>query len=83
MEITLTDAIEVASSTSPISSVPVSPASIPVSSRPVTLLSTDPGAWMASFLYLVGDENLQFIDYNKDLDERVLALYSLLSLLKS
>jgi hypothetical protein len=39
--------------------------------------------WMASFLYLIGDENLQFMDYNKDIEERVLASYSLLSLLKS
>jgi hypothetical protein len=39
--------------------------------------------WMASFLHLVGDENLQFMDCNKDLEERVLASYLLLSLLKS
>jgi hypothetical protein len=39
--------------------------------------------WMASFLHLVGDENLQFMDYRKDLVERLSASYSLLSLLKS
>jgi hypothetical protein len=53
-------------------------------------------AWMASFLHVVGDENLHFmacstlmprllesLDYNKDLEERVLASYSLLCLFKS
>jgi hypothetical protein len=52
--------------------------------------------WMASFLHLVKDENLQImacsilmpqllesLDYNKDIVERVLASYSMLSLLKS
>jgi len=34
--------------------------------------------WMANFLHLDVDENLQFMDYNKDLKERVLASYSLL-----
>ncbi|XP_059439676.1 putative E3 ubiquitin-protein ligase LIN isoform X2 [Corylus avellana] len=52
--------------------------------------------WMASFLHVVGDENLHFmacsilmprllesLDYNKDVEERVLASYSLLCLFKS
>jgi hypothetical protein len=39
--------------------------------------------WMANFLHLDVDENLQFMDYNKDFEERVSASYLLLSLLKS